>query len=65
MNELLLIRRIKDSGHSARKERREGLIPGVIYGKEIGNVLFNVNALELKKELALSGEHGILRFNLE
>lgn len=65
MNELLLIRRIKDSGHSARKERREGLIPGVIYGKEIGNVLFDVNALELKKELALSGEHGILRFNLE
>lgn len=37
MEELNLTKRIKTASHGARKVRREGKIPGVIYGKEIGN----------------------------
>ena len=65
MEELVLTKRVKGHGHSARKERRQGVIPGVIYGKEIGNALFDVNAVALENELAVSGEHGVLQFNLE
>ena len=65
MEELVLTKRVKGHGHSAKRERRGGVIPGVIYGKEIGNALFDVNIVELEKELALSGEHGVLHFDLE
>ena len=65
MNELNLNKRIKTTSHVARKERKEGKIPGVIYGKEIGNELFYVDAIALQKELSVSGEHGVLTFNLD
>lgn len=65
MEELVLTKRVKGHGHSAKRERRGGVSPGVIYGKEIGNALFDVNIVELEKELALSGEHGVLHFDLE
>lgn len=65
MEELVLSKRVKGNGHSARKERRNGVIPGVIYGKEIGNALFDVDVLSLEKELSVSGEHGVLEFNLD
>ncbi|MGN0145044.1 MAG: 50S ribosomal protein L25 [Clostridium sp.] len=65
MEELVLRKRIKGQGHSARKDRRSGMIPGVIYGKEIGNELFDVNVTDLEKELAVSGQYGVLKFNLD
>ena len=65
MEELDLNKRINTVGHNARQERRKGKIPGVIYGKEIGNELFYVDSLLLGKELSVSGEHGVLTFNLE
>ena len=65
MEELVLSKRVKGNGHSARRERRQGVIPGVIYGKEIGNALFDVDVIELEKELAVSGEHGVLQFNFD
>lgn len=65
MKELNLNKRINTVGHSARQERRNGKIPGVIYGAEIGNELFYVDSLALGKELSVSGEHGVLTFNLE
>ena len=65
MEELVLSKRVKGNGHSARRERRKGVIPGVIYGKEIGNALFDVDVVALEKELAVSGEHGVLKFNLD
>ncbi|MBE6062394.1 MAG: 50S ribosomal protein L25 [Clostridium butyricum] len=64
MEELKLLSRDKKVCHSARKDRVKGMIPGVIYGKEIGNVLFDVNYIDLEKELCASGEHGIVKFNL-
>ena len=65
MEELILNKRINAVGHSAKQERKQGKIPGVIYGKKIGNRLFYVDSLELAKELSISGEHGVLTFNLE
>ena len=65
MEELVLSKRVKGQGHSAKKDRREGMIPGVIYGKEIGNELFEVNVTDLEKELAVSGQYGVLKFNLD
>lgn len=65
MEELNLNKRINTVGHSATQERKQGKIPGVIYGKEIGNELFYVDSLALSKKLAVSGEHGVLTFNLD
>ena len=65
MEELNLNKRINTVGHSARQERKKGKIPGVIYGKEIGNELFYVDSIALAKELSVSGEHGVLTFNLD
>ncbi|AWK51130.1 50S ribosomal protein L25 [Clostridium beijerinckii] len=65
MEELNLNKRINTIGHSARQERKQGKIPGVIYGKKIGNELFYVDSLALAKELSVSGEHGVLNFNLD
>ena len=65
MEELTLSKRVKGSSNNARRERREGKIPGVIYGKEIGNALFDVNVADLEKELYVSGEHGVLKFNFD
>ncbi|HCW53575.1 MAG TPA: 50S ribosomal protein L25 [Clostridium sp.] len=64
MGELKLLSRNKKGCNSARKDRVNGMIPGVVYGKEIGNALFDVNYTELQKELSTSGEHGIVHFNL-
>lgn len=65
MEELNLNKRINTVGHNAKQERRLGKIPGVIYGQEIGNELFYVDSLALSKELSVSGEHGVLTFNLD
>ncbi|MBC2457717.1 50S ribosomal protein L25 [Clostridium beijerinckii] len=65
MEELNLTKRIKTASHGARKVRREGKIPGVIYGKEMGNEIFTVDESALLKEISASGEHGIVKFNLD
>lgn len=64
MGELKLSKRIKTS-HGAKKERRKGIIPGVIYGSKVGNEIFDVDELALQKEISINGEHGVITFNLE
>ncbi|WP_315072252.1 50S ribosomal protein L25 [uncultured Clostridium sp.] len=64
MAELKLSKRIKKT-NGAKKERREGKIPGVIYGKEIGNEIFEVDESALLKEISAHGEHGVIKFNLD
>lgn len=64
MGELKLLSRDKKVCHGARKDRVKGLVPGVIYGKEIGNALFDVKYIDLEKELCASGEHGVVNFSL-
>lgn len=65
MESVTLHKRNKTTLHEARKERRKGLIPGIIYGKSINNIMFEIAELELNKEITKSGEHGILNVNLD
>ncbi|WP_024614991.1 50S ribosomal protein L25 [Clostridium sp. Ade.TY] len=63
MTELNITERKKVT-HSGRKTRRKGLVPGVVYGKEIKNFMFEVSSLELGREVANVGEHGVLSLNI-
>lgn len=65
MESIILHKRIKKTSHEAKKERRKGLIPGIIYGKNINNMMFEIGELELNKEITRSGEHGVLSVNLD
>jgi len=65
MEELKGIIRRKNSLHDARKERRKGLVPGVIYGKSIQNLMFEIGELELNKEISVNGEHGLIDINID
>ncbi|MDQ0149320.1 50S ribosomal protein L25 [Eubacterium multiforme] len=63
MNELNIQKRNK-CGNSGRKARSKGLVPGILYGKEMANFMFEVSSLELGREISNSGEHGILNVNV-
>lgn len=65
MEELKLMKRVKNTCHSAKGVRSTGKVPGVIYGAEIGNALFDVDKIELEKELSIVGEHAVIGFNLD
>jgi large subunit ribosomal protein L25 len=64
MEILNAIKREKRTAHEARKERRNGKVPGILYGKNISNLLFEIGELELTKELESTGEHGIVNINI-
>lgn len=57
--------RQKSSTHSARAIRRNKCVPGVIYGKDVSNTLFEISELELNKELIHNNQHGILNINID
>lgn len=57
--------RIKQSAHSARTARRNGKIPGILYGKNMQNLMFEVSELELNKEISEFGEHGLININID
>lgn len=63
MEKLQLKDRNITKSHEARKERRHGFVPGVLYGKKVGNFLFEVGEMELGKELSHSGDHGIINYD--
>lgn len=63
MEKLQLKDRNITKSHEARKERKHGFIPGVLYGKKVGNYLFEVGEMELGKELSSSGDHGIINYD--
>lgn len=52
--------RKKEVVHSGRKSRKKGLVPGILYGTQLGNVLFEIGELELNKEISKNGEHGAI-----
>lgn len=64
MSNLNIDERDAKIANSAKKCRRTGKVPGVLYGKEIGNFMFEVSELDLNREVSCVGEHGILSFNL-
>lgn len=65
MNELVLNKRVNKTASAVKQKRREGKVPGVVYGKKLGSLMFEIGEMELVEELSKSGEHGVLRFNLD
>lgn len=65
MNELKLNKRNEETGHNARRLRRNGIIPGVVYGKKLGSLMFEIGKMELLKDLNDVGEHGVVNFDLD
>lgn len=65
MKELKLNKRLEESGHSAKRLRKNGIIPGVVYGKKLGSLMFEIGQMELVKDLNDIGEHGVVNFNLD
>jgi large subunit ribosomal protein L25 len=53
--------RKKEVVHSGKKSRQKGLVPGILYGAQLGNVLFEIGELELNNEISKIGEHGAVR----
>ncbi|MGB9660443.1 MAG: 50S ribosomal protein L25/general stress protein Ctc [Moorellaceae bacterium] len=50
---------------AAGRLRRQGLVPGVLYGRDVGNVPVVVNLRELKKLLDKEGERALVKVQLE
>jgi large subunit ribosomal protein L25 len=65
MEILNAVSRTKRTAHEAKKERRNGKVPGVIYGKNMTNLLFEIGEMDLVKELSRTGEHGIVNINID
>lgn len=65
MKELKLNKRSEESGHSAKRLRKNGIIPGIVYGKKLGSLMFEIGQMELLKDLKDIGEHGVVNFNLD
>ncbi|MCD4786174.1 MAG: 50S ribosomal protein L25 [Candidatus Eremiobacteraeota bacterium] len=63
---LKAIKRTRTGKESCKKNRNEGFIPGVIYGKNFDNVLVKVDAKELKKTLTTrAGTRVIINLDVE
>ena len=65
MKELKLNKRNEETGHNARRLRRNGVIPGIVYGKKLGSLMFEIGQMELLRDLSDAGEHGVVNFNLD
>lgn len=65
METLVINKRDKNSTHSARKVRRQGKVPGVMYGTLINNFLFEVSEMDLDKEISNHGEFGVINVSLD
>lgn len=56
--------RVKNNRHDAKKIRRMGRVPGVLYGEHLTNLLFEISEMDLAREFSQEGEHGVLDVNL-
>lgn len=64
MNSLNLNKRDESIPNNAKKIRRKGKVPGILYGKKSNELMFEVGELELCREISKNGEHGIVNFDL-
>lgn len=64
MNTLNLLKRDLNLANNAKKLRKQGKVPGIIYGEKNKQFMFEVSELELGREISKSGEHGIIDFNI-
>lgn len=65
MNELILNKRLNKTANAVKQKRREGKVPGVVYGKKLGSLMFEIGEMELVEGLSSAGEHGALKFDLD
>lgn len=63
MNNLNLNKRDVNIPNNAKKARKAGKVPGILYGKNLNDFMFEVGELELCREISKSGEHGVLDFD--
>ncbi|MBE3580901.1 MAG: 50S ribosomal protein L25/general stress protein Ctc [Thermoanaerobacteraceae bacterium] len=49
----------------AGRLRRRGLLPGILYGREVGNLPVEVDLKEMKRVLGREGESGLVQVKLE
>lgn len=64
MSILELNKRNEQIPNSAKKARRNGKIPGILYGKAMKNMMFEVGEIELVNEISAIGEHSVIDVNL-
>lgn len=65
LSSLELNKRNGEIPNSAKKSRQKGKIPGILYGKAMRNMMFEVGAMELASEITANGEHGVIEVNLD
>lgn len=65
MESLKCDKRDKITSHESRKERRMGKVPGILYGKNVSNFMFEVGELELDKEITSVGGHGVINTSID
>jgi large subunit ribosomal protein L25 len=56
--------RNKNTAHDAKKIRRAGKIPGVLYGEKINNMLFEISEMDFNREITAGGEHGVVNVSI-
>lgn len=64
MDNIVLSERVKGNGHSAKRLRKNGMVPGVIYGLQKANTLFEIGEMDFDNELNRCGEHGVISFEI-
>ena len=65
MENLNVQSRTKHVNHDAKKTRKKGMVPGVLYGKGIQNLLFEIGELELNDVIHREGEHALLNVEID
>lgn len=60
-----LNKRDKNISNSAKKCRKKGKIPGILYGKNINNFMFEVGEMELVDEISVNGQYGVINVDYE
>ncbi|NME82395.1 50S ribosomal protein L25 [Clostridium sp. SM-530-WT-3G] len=65
MEELVLNKRLNNVTHGAKKVRKKGKIPGILYGKKLGNLMFEIGEMDLIKEVESTGQHGVVSFDID
>lgn len=65
MESLNIQERVKKCNHFAKKERKSGKIPGVLYGSDINSFMFEVGEIELNNQIKRDGEHGLLNVEVD
>ena len=65
MSTLELNKRGNNVANSAKKARRNGKVPGVLYGKMRSNFLFEVGEMDLCNEIKQNGQFGVVDVDYE